>query len=347
MGILYRHLTLEDRVEIEKRIELGQSLAHIARVLGFHRSSINRELKRGSYRASQDQANYRPKPWGRLKTGYYCPLRYLALTAQRKATQRQARSHQPYAMTHDQLIDYVINKLRARSSIEAICGRLPTEHPTNQRMRVCPETLDQWIYHPSQRQRALAQYLPLRHKTRRKRHGRKVHRHSIKHRTSIYSSPPHINQRQEFGHWEIDSIIGKKHASAIHTSVERCSRYLVTRLLADTRAHATTEDEREWINQLPPHAVKSLTADNGHEFAYHYLLTQDTGIITYFANPYSSWQRGTNERFNREIRRYLPKGTDFNTITAQELADITTEINNKPRKCLNWQTPQEVFNQLQ
>ncbi|MDD7384930.1 MAG: IS30 family transposase [Actinomycetaceae bacterium] len=224
-----------------------------------------------------------------------------------------------------------------------IAGRVRLDYPHDPRMRVCAETLYTWISLPSQRWRGLTHYLPLGHKTRRTRAGRRVHRHTMKYRIPIHSRPPEIDERSEFGHWEIDSIIGNNHSGAIHTATERTSRYIAARLLPDTSAKATLDAEKDWISQLPIHAVRSLTADNGHEFAYHYQLADTTAIPTYFADPYSAWQRGTNERFNREIRRYLPKGTRFNTLTTSELDDIITEINNKPRKCLHWHTPAETL----
>ena len=130
------------------------------------------------------------------------------------------------------------------------------------------------------------------------------------------------------------------------TEVERTSRYLIATKIKTTTAAATLTAQQAMIEVLPPHAVKSITADNGSEFAWHHKLADSTGVPTYFAVPYSAWQRGTNEHFNGRIRKYIPKRTRLDTITEDELADIITEINNRPRKILNWQTPAEVFNHL-
>jgi len=132
----------------------------------------------------------------------------------------------------------------------------------------------------------------------------------------------------------------------LHTEVERTSRFLIAAKINATTAHATLAAQHTMIAALPAHAVKSITADNGSEFAWHHKLADSTGVPTYFADPYSAWQRGTNEHFNGRIRKYLPKRTRLDTITDHELCDIITEINNRPRKILGWQTPAEVFTHL-
>ena len=128
--------------------------------------------------------------------------------------------------------------------------------------------------------------------------------------------------------------------------MERTSRYLVGVKIPAITAAATLKAQQGMFTPMPAHAARSVTADNGSEFAYHYRLADTLGIPTYFADPYSAWQRGTNEHFNGRIRRYLPKGTSFEDLTQAELDDYITEINNRPRKILGWATPAEVFQEL-
>jgi transposase, IS30 family len=155
-----------------------------------------------------------------------------------------------------------------------------------------------------------------------------------------------VEDRTEFGHWEADSVLGACGTGGLHTEVERTSRYLVATKIKAVTAQATLDAQQTMVSKLPAHAVKSITADNGSEFAWHHKLADSVGVPTYFAVPYSAWQRGANEHFNGRIRKYIPKRTRLDTITEEELADIITEINNGPRKVLDWQTPAEVFTRL-
>lgn len=162
----------------------------------------------------------------------------------------------------------------------------------------------------------------------------------------IHDRPPQVEDRAEFGHWEADSVLGTRGTGALHTEVERTSRYLAAVPIDSTTAQATLQAQHRLFTGLPAHAVRSVTADNGIEFSWHYKLADTIGVPTYFADPYSAYQRGTNEHFNGRIRKYLPKGTSFADLTTEELTEIITEINNRPRKVLGWRTPAEVFEQL-
>lgn len=155
-----------------------------------------------------------------------------------------------------------------------------------------------------------------------------------------------IEERKQFGHWESDSVLGTHGTGGIHTSVERTSRYYQAIKIPQITARATVDAQISKFVGLPGHAVRSITADNGSEFAFHYELADNLAIPTYFADPYSAWQRGSNEHFNGRLRRYLPKGTSFNDLTQTELDEFVDEINNRPRKILGWATPAEVFHEL-
>lgn len=342
----YRHLSIDDRIEIERALDLGLSRAEIARRLGVHRSTITRELRRGSWQPERDHANLRPYLRNKLNTRGPHDRLYLAGQAQLSAVTRGERSHQPFRMAYDRLVDWLITHLRKGWTVEEIAGRVSIEFPDDPRMRVSAETLYAWIYDPKQQHRGLAQYLPRGHKKRRRRKGRNVHRERFKWRTSIHDRPSEIEDRQQFGHWESDSVVGAHGSGGIHTTVERTSRYFQAVKIEAITARATVDAQIALFRPLPGHAVRSVTADNGSEFAFHYELADAIAVPTYFADPYSAYQRGTNEHFNGRLRRYLPKGTNFEDLTQEQLNEYINEINNRPRKIHGWATPAEIFHEL-
>ncbi|WP_157002536.1 IS30 family transposase [Agromyces laixinhei] len=342
----YRHLSLEDRIEIERLAGLDVPRAEIARLVGVHRSTITRELGRGSWQPEHDHANLRPYLRNKLDTRERHGRLYLAGQAQLAADTRKARSHEPFRMGYDRLVDWVITHLRKGWTVEEIAGRVPIEFPDDARMRVSAETLYAWIYSPHQQHRGLWQYLPRGHRKRRKKKGRNVHRERFKWRTSIHDRPTEIEDRRQFGHWESDSVIGTHGSGGIHTTVERTSRYYQAIKIPQIAARPTVDAQISLFATLPAHAVRSVTTDNGSEFAFHYELADALAVPTYFADPYSAYQRGTNEHFNGRLRRYLPKGTSFDDLTQDEIDSFVNEINNRPRKILGWATPARIFHEL-
>ncbi|WGD36544.1 IS30 family transposase [Lysinibacter sp. HNR] len=346
MSTQYSHLTLEDRVQIELFLEQGYSQAEIARRIGVNRSTICRELHRNSWQPESDHTNLRPYLRNKLDSRDPHERIYLAGQAHLHAERRATRSHQPYQMRHDQLADWVITHLRRGWTPEEISGRLTAEFSDDHRMRVSVETLYEWIYAPAQRHRELWQYLARGQKKRRRKKGRSVQTERIKYRTSIHDRPKAIETREEFGHWESDSVLGARGTGSIHTTVERVSRYYVGVKIPAVAADLTVQAQLGVYRGLPVHAVRSITTDNGSEFAHHYKLADAIGVPTYFCDPYSAYQRGTNEHFNGRLRRYLPKGTSFDDLTQAELDEYVWEINNRPRKVLGWATPAEVLHEL-
>jgi len=165
----------------------------------------------------------------------------------------------------------------------------------------------------------------------------------ITNQVSIDNRPKHINLRKEVGHWEGDLMIGKNQKSAIGTIVERKSRYTLIIKLKARNANEVAKMFSKKLNQLNPVFKKSMTYDNGIEMAKHQIITKNTGMKIYFAHPYSSWERGTNENTNGLIRRYLPKGTDFNEIDENQLLFIQKKLNNRPRKIIGYKTPNEIM----
>ena len=183
-------------------------------------------------------------------------------------------------------------------------------------------------------------------KRRKKQSGRKVHRSHIPDRISIRNRPEAIDNRSEFGHWEGDTVEGKGHRDGIHTEVERMSRKILGEKVRTITSKDTILVQKSMFQRLSERARKSTTLDNGKENHNHFELNKTLSMDTYFADPYSSWQRGTNEHGNWHLRYYFPKGTDFTDVSSEELQDVINEINNRPRKILGYQTANEVFAQL-
>ncbi len=234
---------------------------------------------------------------------------------------------------------YVLEKLKEGWSPEQIAGRLQLE--TGEKI-ISYETIYQFIYKKSLKEDRLWEYLPRKQKHRHKKHGRKAQKARIPQRVSIHERPVEIDLRIEIGHWEGDTVEGRGHNEGIHTEIERVSRFLLAkRVLAITSEEAIIAQQTLFA-QLPETLRRSITLDNGRENHMHYKL-KELGMQTYFADSYSSWQRGTNENTNGLLRRYLPKKTSFKNLTDEELADIVWEINNRPRKVLQYKTPIEIL----
>jgi len=214
--------------------------------------------------------------------------------------------------------------------------------PNDPTMRINPETIYSFTYSDRFKHRKFWEYLPRGHKKRRRKYGRKVHSASIVKRVSIHDRPEIVSLNTEFGHFGADSAEGKAHKSGVHTEVERLSRMYFVRKVNSISSHEALKAQIEIFKTIPKDKVKSVTLDNGRENHLHYKLN-DIGIKTFFCDPYSSWQRGSNEYHNSFLRRYFPKGTDFNSITQEEIDDVVEEINNTPRKCLGFYTAYEVY----
>ncbi|MBU2543827.1 IS30 family transposase [Patescibacteria group bacterium] len=205
------------------------------------------------------------------------------------------------------------------------------------------ETIYRFIYKEENKHLKLWQELPRGHAKRRKWHGRAGKVEKIPNRVSIHDRPEIIETREEFSHWEGDSIVGRGKRHGFHTEVERKTRYLLAKLLPKLDSVNSVVAQIKIFGSLPFSARKTVTLDNGLEFVRHQELTQETGMNVYFADPYKSGQRGTNENTNGLLRRYLPKKTSFRNLSQGELNDIVAEINNRPRKCLGYVEPVELF----
>lgn len=316
----YKQLTQSEREHIASLLSEGYSLGDIAKTLGRNKSTISRELARNS--APERQR--------------YTPCRAHARACERKTT---ANTHE--RLKNEFIRQYVKDGLEKGWSPEQISGRIRIDHPGNV---INHEAIYQYIYHPQNPQRLeMINLLRRAHKKRKNKSiGRKERKTKIPNRISIDARPKSVENRRRYGHWEGDSLISRKSKAALNTLTERKSRLvLITKLLRKGAAE-TNKAIINRLKKLPTKGRQTLTLDNGTENANHEQLSARLGIKCYFAHPYASWERGTNENINGLIRWYLPKGTDFSKIAPEQIALIEYLLNSRPRKCLGYQTPLEV-----
>lgn len=308
----YTQLTQEERYHIYALKKSGESQSDIAKELGRHRSTIGRELKKNS-----GMKNYRPKQAHRF-------------AQTRKANRAQSR------ISKD-VWDKVEKMILEEISPEQISCRLKLEHDID----ISHETIYQYIREDKKAGGKL--HTHLRHAgKRRKKRGSQSKRGQIPNRKSIDERPEHIEKRDRIGDWEIDTIIGKNHQGAFVTIVERKSRYTRIQYIVNRTASAT---EHATVALLESYGkkVKTITADNGKEFTNHENIASRLDAVVYFAHPYSPWERGTNENTNGLLRQYFPKGSSFDGVTPERIQEVEDRLNHRPRKCLGFLTPHEVF----
>jgi IS30 family transposase len=328
----YKHLSQKEREEIFLYLQEGKKRSEIARMLSRSPSSIGREISRNS------SVIDRRKNSSKKKKKHYLPDK-----AEGKYKKRRKESKSPFPLKNHFIYRYTIGYIKEGWSPEQISGRL--EYDYKERHEISHECIYQFIYSKRGKEMKLYEYLPRHHTKRRKFTGRKSRKGKIiPNRMSIHKRPIEIELRVEGGHFEGDSIVGVGKGSALHTEVERVSRYLEMRKILQKTAEETKKAMIDIFSSLP--LKKTCTLDNGCEFTQHEQVSEKTEIDIYFADPYSSYQRGTNENGNGLIRRFYPKKTNFDTISKEEIQRIQDIINNRPRKCLGYRTPKEVYDEL-
>ncbi len=311
-------ITPEERDEIAVLLASEASLRTIAKTLGRSVSSISEEVKRNS-RSGQ----------------------YTAILAQELSEKRNTTSRRSNPLKSPAVYAYVYAKLRSGWSPEQIAGRLKRDNGNKQ--VICHETIYRYIYSKEGREKNLTEYLVRHHYRRRKWHSRHLYRRGIANRISIHLRPKEVDSRKTFGHWETDVVEGKAHQSGIQTLLERKTRYYQAKLLERIDSEYGVAAQRDMLVQFPHQARLTVTMDNGKENYNHHKLTRWLGIQTYFCDPYCSWQKGANENHNGVLRRYIPKKAVLTGLTQEDLDAIIEEINQRPRKCLGYETPEEVF----
>ena len=311
----YQQLTREQRYQIYALMKAGHNQTQMAALIGVHKATISREMRR-----NRGGRGYRPKQ---------------AHTRACTRTQRQARA----AATCIEPTTWLQVEALVRQdwSPEQVSGWLKREH----KISVSHERIYQYIYRDKHQGGQLYRHLRCQ-KKRRKRYGVNSRRGHIPQRISIDERPKIVDTRRRVGDWEADTIIGQNHQQAIVSVVERKSKLTLLKKVERNTAELV---EQAMSHLLRPVAaqVHTITSDNGREFAHHQAIARQVEAGFYFAHPYSSWERGTNENTNGLVRQYFPKKSDFSKITDAEIERVMERLNNRPRKTLGFRTPNQLF----
>lgn len=320
----YKHFTLDERKFLQQLLAEGYSFRKIADFLGRNVSSVSREVNR-------NRSKYPPKKPSNN------PFRYHAWRAQTLATIRRRENKHFRLCSGTEEWDYIVEKLNLYWSPEQICERWKLDYP--ERPSFCVSTIYRYI--------KAKKFDGITRKTHLRRRGKLVlprssNYNSIQPDRIIPNWPDIIKTRSRIGDWEGDTVYGGVGKGFLVTQVDRKSRYLCAALLSKREALLTRKTIVKMMDGLP---VKSISLDNGSEFADFHELEKELQTQVYFAEPHKPWQRGTNENTNDILRFFFPKGFDFHSIEQDDVDFVVNLINNRPRKCLGWKTPAEVFSE--
>lgn len=324
----YQRLGLAEREEISRFLAAGCGIRKIARILNRNPGTISREVNRAgtnrySYRAMRSENR-----------------------ARRNAAKRRGGKMKLGA--HRKLWVYVYEKLLIRWSPEQIASRIIKDYPDSTAMRISPEAIYGYlqVLPRGELKKELLRALRQGRKRRRK-YGHPVGevRRDMEAMVGIDERPAEVETRQTPGHWEGDLLIGKNRQSALGSLVERKTRFLLLVPVKSKRSEEVRKAFGRAIKTYPAGLKRTLTYDQGREMAEHLKFTRQTKMQVYFAHPASPWERGTNENTNGLVRQYFPKGTDFSKVPTAEIRRVQDQINGRPRKCLEFMTPSEVFQQ--
>ncbi|OIN85011.1 IS30 family transposase [Francisella sp. TX07-6608] len=308
----YKQLSYEELVKIETLLSSGYDAKEIAIKLARDKSCIYRCVKKNSIDG-----------------------KFIANVAYEKIRERKLKSNKPRRILPGSILSkYVVEKIEEYWSPEQIAN----VWKESQKEPLSHETIYQYVY----KHRPELVKIYFRRKGKKYQHDWKS-KHQILNRRMINERPDDVELKHEVGHWEGDTIIGKDHKGAITTNVERKSGKLIASKLPNKTAQAILDATKDDFADLPTQLCVSITYDNGKEFAMHEDIEKSTGMTVYFARAYASWQRGTNENTNGLLRQFIPKGTDFGTVSDQNLERYVNLLNNRPRKRLNWKSPNQVF----
>jgi len=313
----YRHLMLEDRIKIEILLSFGKTQIEIAAAVGCSQSTISRELKR----------NQPPKN----------KVDYNAHRSQQRSDDRKHHAAKKERFTHPFIREYVLDKITIGWSPEQIAGRIQLEYPE---LKTNYESIYQYIYNEKT---DLIPLLPKRHRKRKKR-GLKIKNRvgKIPNRISIDERPEIVNKRIRTGDLEIDTLGSRKSKQCLQVITDRMTHYTMINLLKDKSADEMMDKAIKRLEKMPAEFRRTITFDNGTENAAHMKL-KDLGMETYFCHPYHSWEKGTVENTIGLVRRVFPKSTNFSTVSNEQVKKLEKLLNNRPRKCLNFMTSNEVM----
>ena len=314
----YRQITSDERYMISTLRLQGFNQSQTADILGRHRSSISRELRRNATAAD----------------GCYRPF-----TAAERTRGRRSRSRRMTRFTAEQW-HHVHHGLRQQWSPEQIAGRLRRAETWT----ISHETIYAHIWYDKARGGQLFRDLRCASKRRRKRHGTYDSRGRLAGKRLITERPAAIDRRAELGHWEVDTVVGVGAPDCVATLVERKTGFTMLGRLRNRTSRGMTQRLR-WLMRRAPQSFKTVTADNGTEFHDYRAVEATTGARFYFATPYHAWERGSNENLNGLLRQYLPKRTSLAGLTQRYCDALAHRLNTRPRKRLGYRTPEECFHE--
>lgn len=316
----YSQLSAEERDLIAHRRAQGASLRVIAKQLQRDVSTISRELSRNR-----------------------APIYniYLGHQAQKRAKVRWCESHRRPRLKSKKLRNLVRRKLKEGWSPELIAGWVRTQHP---RMKISHEAIYQFVYDSEERSHEdLVPFLVRSHKRRRRGHRHTHQKAHIPKRISISERPEHVLNRRQFGHWEADTVLTRRGVAGLVAIVERKSRFVQFSKLRRKTASAVSGSIIRALSALPRKARRTITYDNGSENVQHLRINAALGTRSYFCTPYRSWERPTVENTIGLLRRTYPKKTNFDRVCASDIKRLQHRLNKRPRKCLNYRSPHDVF----
>jgi len=316
----YRHLNTTERDIIADQINKGKSYRAIGSLLNRSHSTISREVSRHR----------------KIYTGPYSPKKAQDIADYKRLTPRHAKRKD-----HKPLYNHVVEKLHQGHSPDIIAGRLKISHPDNLLMRVSHETIYRWIQADRFDGKNLYKTLLRRHAWR-KKHNRGRRGGTLKGRVGIKDRPESVDLREDITHWEGDLVEGKRGTGYFVTLTERKSRLMLASRVEKKEAPIVAKALITLLKTIKD-KVKSITFDNGREFYAFEKVKKALDADIYFADPYSSWQRGTNEHSNGMLRRYYKKGSSFKDITNRQVRNTVDIINNRPRKILGYKSASEVY----
>jgi IS30 family transposase len=316
----HEHLTSEERFAIDLFTRFGMSCREIAICLNRSHTTISRERHRNS-----------------SKSGYHYQ------TAQKRAEARRSQPRHYRCQQRESLVAYVDKKLRSDWAPEQIAGRIRLDHPKDQRMRISTETIYRWAYTAARHGGTIHRHLRRGRSRRRPQTRYGMGKRFLAGRVGIAERPEIVANRARFGDWEGDLVSGSSGKAALVSCVERKSRYLLAARVENKTAASFNAALASQMLSIPAELRQTLTLDNGSEMARFKELETAIGVSTYFCDPHSPWQRGANENCNGLLRQYFPRGTSFRKITEEAIRKAVDRLNNRPRKCLGYRTPTEVF----
>ena len=311
----YTHLTIEEREKAMIMQNAGESIRKIASELKRNASTISREFRRNAVGA----------------------ISYSANTAQNRYERRRKHCRRKLIFQNEKLAQYVKEKLNLQWSPEQIAGRAKLEGFET------PFSYASIYRAVSNRILPISLHKQMRIKSKKRSRKTDDKRGKILDCLTIHDRPKSALSRKVFGHWESDTVLGQRKTGSIGTHVERKTGYLIAFKMADRKGDAFNAATVKAFEKLPRKCKKSFTVDRGVEFYSHKQLAAKTAMKVYFCDPYSSWQRGTNENTNGLLRQYFPKGSSFKVITPKILQQVVDSINHRPRKRLGFRSPYEVF----